>query len=129
MNPIDGFHQAHDSERLLGEHGPSLLAEARQILGKEPAAKVAGLITMPDAPDALEIRALLSRFTGKPLPAGLFVGILPRPFVEPILRARAGTSHWIEQGWKRQAILPIVVSAHDGLRIGFFSIATGQTEM
>ncbi len=129
MDPIDGFYQALDSERLLNEHGPSLVAEARQILATEPAAKVAGMITMPDSGDAMEIRALLTKFAGHPLPAGLLVGIVPRPFVEPLLRKRTGTEHWLEQGWQRQRILPVVVSTRDGHRFGFFSIATGQTEL
>ena len=129
MDPLYSFYQALDSERLLKEHAPSLLADAREVLTKNPHAKVAGMITMPDAPDAAAIRAFLGKVAGREVPPGLLVGIVPRQAIEPTLRARAGTDHWQEQGWHRQSILPVIVTTRDGMRFGFFSIATGRTEM
>lgn len=125
MDPIDGFYQALDSEQLLKEHGPSLVAEAREMLQQHSHAKLAGMITLPDSPDAVGIRAFLAKETGRQPPPGLLVGIVPRPSVEPMLRARTGTEHWLEQGWQRQRVLPVVVSTRDGHRFGFFPLAEG----
>lgn len=123
MDQLDGFYQALDSEQLLKEHGQSLVAEARALLQKEPHTKVAGMITMPDSPDAPAIREFLAKLTGKQPPHGLLVGTVPREAVEPMLRARTGTEHWLEQGWQRQRVLPVVVSTRDGHRFGFFALA------
>ncbi len=41
------------------------------------------------------------------------------------MRARTGTEHWLEQGWQRQRVLPVVVSTRDGHRFGFFPLAEG----
>ncbi len=125
MDPTEGFYQALDSEQLLREHGPSLVTDAREMLQQNAGVKVAGLITLPDSPDAVGIRTFLAKQTGKQPPPGLLVGIVPRAFVEPMLRARTGTEHWLEQGWQRQRVLPVVVSTRDGLRFGFFSLAEG----
>ena len=32
MDPLDAFYQHLDSEQLLKEHGPALLADTREIL-------------------------------------------------------------------------------------------------
>ena len=64
MDPLDSFYQALDSERLLKERAPNLLADAREVLTKSPHAMVAGMITMPDAPDAAAIRAFLGKVRG-----------------------------------------------------------------
>lgn len=125
MDPIDGFYQALDSEQLLKEHGPSLVADARDVLQRDGHAKVAGMITLTDSPDAPAIRAFLTKVTGRQPPPELLVGIVPREAVEPMLRARTGTEHWLEQGWQRQRVLPVVVSTRDGHRFGFFPLAEG----
>jgi len=119
VDPLDGFFQALDSEQLLKEHGPSLAAEARELLQQEPHTKVAGMITMPDSPDAPAIREFLAKLTGQQQPQGLLVGTVPREAVEPMLRARTWTEHWLEQG---QRVLPVVVSTRDGHRFGFFPL-------
>jgi hypothetical protein len=128
VDPLDGFFQALDSEQLLKEHGPSLAAEARELLQKEPHTKVAGMITMPDSPDAPAIREFLAKLTGHQQPLGPLVGTVPREAVEPMLRARTGTEHWLEQGWQRQRVLPVVVSTRDGHRFGFFPLGQGAAE-
>ena len=128
MDPTDGFYQALDSERLLKEHGPGLVAEARAVLQQNGHAKVAGMITLPDSPDAAAIRAFVAKGTGRQPPPGLLVGIVPRDAVEPMLRARTGTEHWLEQGWQQQRVLPVVVSTRDGHRFGFFPLAQGTAE-
>lgn len=74
MDPLDSFYQALDSERLLKEHAPSLLADAREVLTKNPHAKVAGMITMPDAPDAAAIRAFLGKVAGREVPPACWSG-------------------------------------------------------
>lgn len=125
MDPTDGFYQALDSEQLLKEHGPSLVADARRMLQQNGSAKIAGMITLPDSPDAVAIRAFLAKQTRQLPPPGLLVGIVPRESVEPLLRARTGTEHWLEQGWQRQRVLPVVVSTRDGHRFGFFPLAEG----
>lgn len=122
MDPIDGFYQAMDSKRLLDEHGRSLAKEAREVLAKNPSIRVAGLITTPDSPDAAGVREMLAKMTGQAAPPGLMVGLMPRESVEPLLRARTGTEHWLEQGWQPQTVLPVVVSTRDGHRFGFFAI-------
>ena len=129
MHPNDDSPAPSESERLLSEHGPNLLAEARQILLRDPMAKLAGLIIMPDAPDAAAIHAFATPFPACPLPPGVWVGLVPRSYVEALLRARTGPDHWLEQGWRRQSMLPIVVSTRRGHQFGFFSLATGKTEM
>ena len=86
-----------DSEHLLKEHGRSLVADAREMLRQDPEARVAGMITMPDSPDAPAIREFLAKMTGQVRPNGLMVGTVPRAAVEPLLRARTGTEHWLER--------------------------------
>ncbi|MFN8826264.1 MAG: hypothetical protein ACK501_14940 [Planctomycetota bacterium] len=128
MDPADSFFQALDSEQLLKEHGRSLVADARELLRQDPQARVAGLITMPDSPDAPAIREFLAKMTGQAPPNGLMVGTVPRAAVEPLLRARTGTEHWLEQGWQPQRVLPVVVSTRDGHRFGFFPLTEGVAE-
>lgn len=101
------------------------------MLASPPHAKLAGLVMIPDAPDDVAIRAFLGKVHGLQVPRGLLVWIVPRQMVEPTLRAHAGTNHWQEQGWHRhrQSILPVIVTTRDGMRFGFFSMATGRTEM
>jgi len=116
VDPLDGFYQALDSEQLLKEHGPILVAEGRELLQQEPHTKVTGMITLPDSPDSPDtpaIREFLAERTGQQPPHGLLVGTVPREAVEPMLRARTGTEHWLEQGWQRQRVLPVVVSTRN----------------
>jgi hypothetical protein len=128
VDPADSFFQALDSEQLLKEHGRSLVTDARELLRQDPQARVAGMITMPDSPDAPAIREFLAKMTGQAPPNGLMIGTVPRAAVEPLLRARTGTEHWLEQGWQRQLVLPVVVSTRDGHRFGFYSLAEGAAE-
>ena len=128
MDPTDSFYQALDSEQLLREHGRSLVTDARELLQHDPQAKVAGMITMPDSPDAPAIREFLAKMTGQEPPQGLLVGTVPREAVEPMLRARTNTEHWLEHGLQQQRVLPVVVSTRDGHRFGFFPLAEGAAE-
>ncbi len=122
MDPLDAFYQQMDSEQLLQTHSQSLVGDAREALAADPSAKVAGLITTPDSPDAAAVREMLAKMTGQAVPAGLMVGIVPRALVEKLLTTRVGTEPWLEQGWQQQQVLPIVVSTRDGHRFGFFGI-------
>jgi hypothetical protein len=128
MDPIDGFYQAMDSEQLLDAHGPGLVTDARRILAANPAARVGGMITLPDSPDAPTIAALLAQATGRPVGKALLVGLVPRQMLEPLLRQHAGTDHWMEQGWQPQHVLPVLVSTRDGMRFGFFPLPRETTE-
>jgi hypothetical protein len=125
MDPIDAFYQQLDSEKLLQAHGQSLVDDAREALATDGSTKIAGLITTPDSPDAVGVRGMLTKMTGQPVPAGLMVGIVPRALVEQMLTKRFGTEPWLEQGWQRQQVLPIVVSTRDGHRFGFYGIGDG----
>lgn len=98
MDPLDAFYQQLDSERLVQTHSQSLVDDARETLAADPSAKVAGLITTPDSPDAAAVREMLAKMTGQATPAGLMVGIVPRGFVERLLTMRGGTEPWLEQG-------------------------------
>ena len=124
MDPLDHFYQHLDSKALLDRHGPELVADARDILARDPAARIAGLITLPDSCDAAPIRDMLARLTGQPVPAGLLVGVVPRHAVEALLSAHVEEDVWKEQPWQPQNVLPVVVSTRDGFRFGFFGLAT-----
>ncbi len=129
-DPMDAFYQHLDSEQLLNEHGKSLAAEARGILAKDSRARVAGLITTADSPDAVAVRQALAQMTGQMPPPGLMVGIVPRAMVEKMLLAAVGSEPWHEQGWQPQQVLPVVVSTRDGHRFGFFGLgAIGSSSM
>ena len=121
MNDFDAFFQQLDSEDLLKKHGPHLVADAREILGGTPEARVAGLITTADSPDAPGVRAMLESATGRPVHGAPLVGIVPRQFVETHL-TRVPDHLWREEPWQPQAVLPVVVSTRDGNRFGFFPI-------
>ena len=61
MDPIDGFYQALDSEQLLKEHGPSLVAEAREMLQQHSHAKLGGPPTPPPALAAVGTHVFLTQ--------------------------------------------------------------------
>ena len=122
MDQLDGFYQAMDSKRMLDEHGPGLVAEARGVLTRDPSVRVAGMITMPDAPEAGAIRGLLAEKSGRVPPVGVMVGLVPRASVERMLPTGRNAQPWMEQGWQGQAVLPVVVSTRDGYRFGFFPL-------
>jgi hypothetical protein len=122
------FFQQLGSEDLLKQHGPSLVTDARDVLSSTPDAKVAGLITTSDSPDATAVRTMLANATGSPVPDGLLVGIVPRQLVENLLNARVPHHLWREEPWQSQAALPVVVSTRDGHRFGFFPIHATDTE-
>lgn len=128
MDPFDGFYQSLDSEQLLKQHGPELLADAREILATNPDVRVAGLITLPDSSEAPAVRKMLIATSGQDVPEGkLMVGCVARESVEPLLTSRCGDIQWREESWQRQQVLPVVVSTRDGFRFGFFGLrADGQ---
>jgi hypothetical protein len=130
MDPLDAFYQHLDSEHLLKEHGDSLVAEARSILARDSRIRLAGLIAAPDSVDAAAIRQLIAMHSGRTPPPGLMVGLVPRQAVEPLLTDSMGTEPWLEQGWRRQHVLPVIVSTRDGHRFGFFGLgAMGSSQM
>lgn len=122
MDPLDSFYQQLDSEQLLRRHGAELVADAKQVLGTNGLARVAGLITLPDSRDAATIRAALAAATGSAVPEGLLVGIVPRGMVEGLLRAHVADDLWQEGPGEAQGVLAVVVSTRDGLRFGFFGL-------
>lgn len=122
MDPLDSFYQELDSQRLLERHGPELLADARQILTDQPAARVAGTIFLPDSPELPGFRAALAQMSGQQIPDGLLIGICPRPLVEPLLRQKLDPAAWLEEPWQTQQVLVVTVSTRDGFRFGCFPI-------
>lgn len=126
MDELDGFYEAMDSERLLKEHGPSLVADAREVLAKDPSLRVAGMITTPDSAEAEPLRKMLAQ-GGELPPLRLMVGLVPRVSIEALLKARIGTEPWREQGWQPQTVLPVIASTRNGHRFAFFPVQ-GQSE-
>lgn len=126
MDPLDAFYQQLDSEDLLRRHGAELVADARQVLSTHADARVAGLITLPDSRDGDAVRAALAASTGREVPQGLLVGIVPRGMVENVLRAHVEDGHWREGAGEPQGVLPVVVSTRDGFRFGFFGLAAEE---
>jgi hypothetical protein len=124
MEPADAFYQELDSEDLLNKHGPSLVADAKEILAAHSDARLGGTIIMPDSREAPAFRAALAKVTGKPMPEGLIVGVCPRAMIEAVLTSHVGTDRWKEDPWQQQEVLPVVVSTRDGFRFGFFEIAS-----
>ncbi len=122
MDPIDSFFQQLDSEQLLKAHGPSLVRDAREVLARNPDVRVAGLIVTQDSPDAGPLRAMHAKDRGGMPPAGPMVHLVARSLVEGVLTRTLGTESWMEQGWQRQQVLPVVVSTRDGHRFGFFGL-------
>ena len=130
MDENDVFFQQLDSEDLLKQHGPSLVADAREILETYPDARVAGLITTEDSSDAAAVRTMLADATGAPVPEGLLVVIVPRQVVENLLSSRVPSQSqlWREEPWQPQMALAVVVSTRDGHRFGYFPIDGGAAE-
>jgi hypothetical protein len=132
MDPLDAFYQQLDSEHLLKTHGQSLVDDAREVLAENATAKVAGLITTPDSPEAAGVREMLAKATGQMPPPGLMVGLIPRTAIEPLLVKQFGTEPWQEPSWQTQQVLPILVSTRDGHRFGLIGIgnaADGTSSM
>lgn len=122
----DHFYAALDSEELLHRHGPELAREAVALraAGKRP---VAGLILMPDSHDAAAFRSAFAKVTGALLPVGVMVALCPRMLVEPILASTIANEDWREESWEAQSVLPVLVSAADGIRFGLFKMpASGR---
>lgn len=116
QEPHDAFYPRIESDRVLHAFGPALRAEARSVLARDPTARLAGLVILPDSNDAELVRTSLARLTGLAEHAGLLVGLVPRSQVEGVLRAHSDDHSWHEQGWQTQRVLPIVVSTRDGFR-------------
>ena len=128
MDSFDPYYQQSDSKALLDEHGATLVAEARQILGPHPEARLAGAIVMQDSREAPPFREALAKLTGQPVPEGLLVGICPRQMIEALLTANVAPEHWREEPWQPQQTLPVVVVTRDGFRFGFFPIHATNTQ-
>lgn len=122
MDPADSFFQELDSESLLDQHGPSLVADAKEVLAVQPNAKLGATIVMPDSREAPAFRAALAKVTGQAIPEGLIVGVCPRAMIESLLTSHVGTDPWKEDAWQPQQVLPVVVSTRDGFRFGFFGL-------
>jgi hypothetical protein len=123
MDPLDAFYQELDSQQLLDQHGPGLRDEARQALAADPQLRLAGLITLPDSPDAVAVRQLLAKLSGQPVPEGvLLVGLVERAALEQLLLARCDPAIWREEAWQPQQVLAVLVSTRDGHRIGCFAV-------
>ncbi|MBK8978190.1 MAG: hypothetical protein IPM29_19985 [Planctomycetes bacterium] len=122
MDEFDAFYQQLDSERLLTEHGPGLVADAREILAKAPEAKLAGTILMADSKEAEVMRQMLVAASGQALPTGLMVGVCARETIEPALVQHVGTELWQEPAGLPQCVLPVLVATRDGVRFGFFRL-------
>jgi hypothetical protein len=116
---IDSFYAALDSEELLHRHGPELAREAVAMRGSSTR-PLAGLILMPDSHDATAFRQAFAKVTGALLPVGVMVALCPRLLVEPILASSIGNGEWREESWQQQSVLPVLVSAADGIRFGLF---------
>jgi hypothetical protein len=124
MDPTESFCQKLDSEALLKQHGPTLVADAKEILNAHAHARLAGTIILPDSREAPALRGALSRVAGRPLPEQMLVGVCPRAMIEAVLTSHVGTERWKEEPWQSQQVLPVVVATRDGLRFGFFDLET-----
>ena len=102
MDPIDAYFQESDSKALLDQHGETLVADTRQILGPNPQARVAGVIVLPDSREAPAFRAALAKLAGQPVPEGLLVRVCPRQMIEALLTASVAADHWREESWQAQ---------------------------
>jgi len=122
MDEFDAFYQEHDSKALLEKYGPSLVADAMEILKANPEARVAGAIVMADSREVAEFRAALAKLTGQPVPEGMVVGVCRRQMIEPLLTSHIGTEHWQEKACQHQQVLPVAVATRDGFRFGFFGL-------
>jgi hypothetical protein len=128
---IDSFYAALDSEELLHRHGPELAREAVALRANQDR-PLAGLILMPDSHDAVAFRQAFAKVTGALLPVGVMVALCPRMLVEPILSSTLASEDWLEHSWETQTVLPVLVSAPDGIRFGLFKLpetgANGNAE-
>jgi hypothetical protein len=122
MDQFGAFYQELDSKALLDQHGPSLVADAKEILAAAPDERLAGTIIMPDSREAPAFREAIAKATGKPIAEGLVVGVCRRAMIEAVLTSRVGTVPWKEEPWQPQQVLPVVVATRDGFRFGFFRL-------
>lgn len=122
MDWTETFYQELDSEELLQRHGPQLAIDALAMQESAPGSRFAGLIFLPDSDDALAFRRALAKVTGERVPDGIMVGLCPRLLVEPILATQIAREQWQEEPWQDQAVLPVLVSARDGIRLGLFRL-------
>lgn len=129
MDDFDTFYQQLESQNLLDEHGPSLVAEARAILQGDSTAKLAGTILMPEARETASFRAFLEQVTGSKVPPGMIVGLCPRAFVEQYLDSLPQTTAWREEAWQTQHTLPILAATKDGMRVGYFGLGSAKGDV
>lgn len=126
IDPADSFFQQLDSEQALLAHGEELYRDALEMLAERPDQRFAGVLGMPDSVEARSLRQALAQLTGRPDQDGLLIAVVPRAFVEPILRKYVDAAHWEEQPWQRQRVFPVVVATKDGFRFGFH-VLPGET--
>jgi|SRR5687768_2464926 len=107
---------------MLNFHASALIAEARRILAHDPRLRVAGLILMPDSQYLTALRPVVEGALGT-VPLQTFVGIVPRALLEAQLTQAVGEQPWMEQGWHRQGVLPVVLATRHGLDFAFFRLA------
>lgn len=119
VDPTESFYQQLDSEQVLLAHGEELYRGALEMLAQHPEHRFAGVLGMPDSKEARSLAQALAQMTGRPEEQGLLIAVVPRPFVEPILRKYVDPAHWEEQPWQRQRVFPVVVATKDGFRFGF----------
>jgi hypothetical protein len=124
MDDFDTFYQQLESHNLLKEHGPSLVAEAREILQRDPEAKVAGTILLPEAKETANFRAFLEKVSGTALPPGTIVGLCPRALIEQYLDTIPSPTPWREESWQTQHTLPVLAATRDGMRVGWFGLGS-----
>jgi hypothetical protein len=108
--------QQQQAIRMLEEHGPTLAAEAREIIVQHPGAKMVGMILSPDSSEAARFRELASA-SGQTVPetSGIVI-VVPRKDALSILRASApATLDWLES---EPDSLPLIAATKDGMRLG-----------
>lgn len=116
----DHEDQKEQAIRMLEEHGPTLAAEAREIVQQHPGAKMVGLILSPDSQEAVQFREWASA-SGQTVPetTGIVI-VVPRKTALSILRASApATLDWLES---EPDTLPLVAATKDGMRLGSVSL-------
>lgn len=128
IDPADSFYQQLDSEDLLKTHGKELFDNVLEMLAECPDGKFAGVLGQPDSQEARAMRQALARMAGQPDQEAGLIAVVPRSFVEPILRKYVDPGIWEEQPWQRQRVFPIVVATKDGFRFGFHGLPGAADE-
>lgn len=108
-----------DPWHLLRRHSDALATAAQGILSAHPDAQLAGLIVTPAAEHGDELRALLAACHGPSDPHMVCVGLVPRTRLAVLLHQDlGGGATALATRTVPQLLLPIVVAAPAGLRVG-----------